>query len=105
MRKLILAAALALGLSAQAGTIVQFPNDVGGTINLSDEQCPEMDNLLIAYSTHPQGDVLFGCWVYVDDGAMVTWRTPSGGRRVRFYTTEGMTITDYGRTVQKNRGK
>lgn len=70
-------AALFLSTPASAEQLGYVPNNAGGRIYLTDtvstaDGCHET---LMAYSTSPAGDMLFGCWLIDGDIIMVQWST------------------------------
>lgn len=91
MRNLtILAGTLLLAsLSCHATTVATLENQLGGTINLTDENCTGDQGLLV-YSRSPEGRVgVVGCWIYDGDFIMVKWNDGN----VYSYPVDQVTIT------------
>lgn len=68
MKKVALMVALAISVNAQAATC-EMPNNAGGVIVLTERRNAQCDKnqFRVAYGTHRNGNVLFGCWTMIDD--------------------------------------
>lgn len=90
MKYLILTAALVAPLAA-AEVYFVTPNEGGGEIVLTEvkvAQCGE--TLRVAYAQLPGGDVLYGCWGFMQDKVHV--RYMDGQRRV--YDPKGFAMKE-----------
>jgi len=63
MRQYLVCAMLAVSVSAQAGVVLERPNDAGGKLIATDERnanCQQDEMLFISQSS--KGEFLLGCW-------------------------------------------
>lgn len=92
MKKLLMAALLALSLNVNAEVIAEMPNKGGGKIVLTDTTCPN-SNLWISYSYTQSGHTFMGCWTTSGDRVMIDW---SGD--IRSYPADAFTVKRKGTT-------
>lgn len=89
MKKLILAVLLSASLSSQAAVIASMPNQAGGKIVLTDEQCKlngkTYDPLRKSYFYTTEGVTGDGCWYLDDETIVVVWKEVNGGSTTRRY--------------------
>lgn len=95
MKKLLIALAL-LPCIALAETIATMPNQAGGKIVLTDEQCKlngkTYDPLRRSYFYTPEGLNGDGCWYLEDETIVVVWKERNGGATTRRYPVENFDI-------------
>jgi hypothetical protein len=96
-----LSAALLASTDALADTLAYFPNQVGGTIQLTDARCATGNGLMTG-SVDSSGElVAAGCWHYSEPNIVVVWDT--GG--MRFYSPSIITMTEAGKRATADSGK
>lgn len=69
-------------------------NDAGGEIVLTGRECTlgskRYPSLREAYTVHPNGSMIEGCWTMLDDAIHVVWRT-RGSEERRVYPAASFT--------------
>ena len=95
MRKLITALLFCPAL-AYGAVIASMPNQAGGKIVLTDEQCKlngkVYDPLRRSYFYTTEGVTGDGCWYLDDETVVVVWKEKSGGSTTRRYPVENFDI-------------
>jgi hypothetical protein len=112
MKKSLIAAALALPLLANAGTLFTMPNKSGGQIQLTDntsKRCDALDKKTgrvwqYAVAVSEDGYATKGCWNFLADDLQieVSWSMDTG-YQTSVYSLRDFTQTDYyARTYRDN---
>lgn len=95
MKKLLIALAL-LPTLAFADVVATMPNQAGGKIVLTDEQCKyagkTYDPLKRSYFYTPEGLNGDGCWYLEDETIVVVWKERNGASTTRRYPVENFDI-------------
>lgn len=95
------AALLGAARANATGIVAYLPNQVGGTIQLTDAPCKTGDGM-VALSIDSSGSpALAGCWVYLEPNAAVTWNDGT----LRWYDANALTFTSYSSRYTKKPGK
>jgi hypothetical protein len=99
MRKL-LAVLLFCPILAYGAVIATMPNQAGGKIVLTDEQCTyngkSYPSLLKAYFYTPEGTTGDGCWKLDDETVIIVWIDSNTTRR---YPAENFNIRKRGKNL------
>ncbi len=99
MKKLLIALAL-LPAVALADVIASMPNQAGGKIVLTDEQCKlngkTYDPLKRSYFYTTEGITGDGCWYLDDETVVVVWKERGGSSTTRRYPVENFDIRKRG---------
>ena len=95
MRKLI-ATLLFCPVLAYGAVLATMPNQAGGKIVLTDEQCKlngkVYDPLRRAYNYGSDGTTNDGCWYLDDETVVVVWKLKDGSSSTRRYPAENFDI-------------
>ena len=85
MKAIITTLLLCFSIHAGAAVVASMPNQAGGKIVLTDEECRHKGktytNLLKAYFYTPEGITGDGCWAIEDEVVVVVWIDTGNTRR------------------------
>jgi hypothetical protein len=106
MRKLIIGAVLALATTlANAETVATQPNQAGGKIVLTDQECKYdgkvFDKLNRAYNYGSAGYTSEGCWGVEDETVIVYWIDTNS--KMRYPITAFTMNPSYSKSKRNNR--
>lgn len=73
MKRWVAALVLAFSTLASAENVAFMANRGGGFMVLTDEACTKKPQYKIAFSTHPEGRTIFGCWTSDTHFVHIVW--------------------------------
>lgn len=101
MKNLMWGLLLVVGV-CNADTIASMPNQGGGKIVLTNEECKfdnkTYDTLRRAYNYTAEGHTSEGCFYIEDETVLVVWKSSKGGASRMRYPAENFTIIKKGGT-------
>lgn len=95
MKKLLIALAL-LPTLAFAEVVATLPNQAGGKIVITDEECKHngkvYEPLRRSYNYGSDGTTNDGCWYLEDETVVVVWKLRDGSSSTKRYPVENFSI-------------
>jgi hypothetical protein len=89
MKSLIATLLLCFSLQASAGVVATLPNQAGGKIVITDEECKHEGQtytaLRKAYNYGSTGDTSNGCWYLDDETIVIIWKNANNTASTRRY--------------------
>ena len=100
MKKLVATLLLCFSVQAGAAVVASMPNQAGGKIVLTDEDCvhngKKYDTLYKSYFYTPEGTTGDGCWRLDDETVVIVWIDQNTTRR---YPVTSFTIRKRGNNL------
>jgi len=103
MKKLITTFLLCFSVHAGAAVVATLPNQAGGKIVLTDEECKYngkvYEPLRKAYNYGSTGDTNNGCWYLDDETIVIVWKHSDGSATTRRYPAVNFDVRKRGNNL------
>jgi hypothetical protein len=103
MKSLLIAFLFCFVTTAHSAVVATLPNQAGGKIVLTDEQCKHDGQVYTAlrkaYNYGSTGNTSDGCWYLDDETVVVIWKQDNNQATTRRYPVENFDIRKRGKNL------